>query len=258
MITALAGCEVRDILGLQVTAATAEAVVRALDDAIDASRNGGRGLRLGFVNAHASNLAARDPAFTKALSSFVLLNDGAGLDLASRFLHRAPFPQNLNGTDFVPFYLTRTRHALRLFLLGGQDGVAAAAAEALRKQAPQHEICGVQHGFFPERAQADMAARVRDARADVVLVALGNPAQEMFIARHFEAMDVKLAIGVGALFDFLSGRISRAPALLRRLKLEWLYRLALEPKRLFARYVLGNPRFLWRVMATRRTPRRRI
>jgi len=92
---------------------------------------------------------------------------------------------------------------------------------------------------------------IRASGATLLLVALGNPAQELWIGRHLAATGVQVAFGVGALFDFLAGEVSRAPAFVRRTRLEWAWRLMLEPKRLFRRYVLGNPLFLMRVMRRR-------
>ena len=94
-------------------------------------------------------------------------------------------------------------------------------------------------------------AAIAATKPDILLVALGNPGQEYFIDRNFQALDCGVAIGVGALFDFLSGRVSRAPAAFRALRLEWVYRLGREPGRLWRRYLLGNSKFLWRLLRTR-------
>ncbi len=235
----------RRILGVNVVAATAAEAIRHLDDRIGT----GRLTKLAFLNAHASNLAARDAAFRDALSRFVVLNDGVGVDIASRVLAGRRFPENLNGTDFVPRFLRESRRRLRVFLLGGRPGVAAAAAATLRRLAPQHDYVGAQHGYFDASETEAVKARIAASRADVLLVAMGNPAQEAWIDAHAAATGAKLAMGVGALFDFLSGRTKRAPEAIRRLKLEWAFRLCLEPSRLWRRYVVGNPRFLGRVAA---------
>src|SRR5439155_10617153 len=98
---------------------------------------------------------------------------------------------------------------------------------------------------------AAAVAAVNAARPDLLLVALSNPLQERWLARHTPALDVKVAMGVGALFDFMSGSVPRAPRLLRTLRLEWLFRLLLEPRRMFRRYVIGIPLFLWRALRYR-------
>jgi alpha-1,3-mannosyltransferase len=232
-----------DILGIPVLAATTAKAVSLIDGRFD----GGARTGVAFLNAHGSNLAARDPAFAEALRAMLVLNDGVGVDIAARVLAGSRFPENLNGTDFVPAFLRGTRQAHRIFLLGGRPGVAERARDALAAANPRHAFVGVRHGYFaPSEADA-VAAEIRASGATLLLVALGNPAQEVWIGRNLEATGARLAFGVGALFDFLAGEVSRAPAAIRRARLEWAWRLALEPKRLFRRYVLGNPLFLMRV-----------
>lgn len=236
--------ELRDIMGVAVVAASTQQVCAHLDDELSA----GRPVRLAFLNAHTSNLVAADEEFGRVLAGFTVLNDGVGVDLASRHLHGKPFPDNLNGTDFVPRLLGRLAVPRRIYLLGGQAGVAEAAADTLAVIAPQHTVVGVQHGYFDPAHAPTVTARVAQARADIVLVAMGNPTQEFFVAEHFDEMGAPLVIGVGALLDFLAGRVPRAPAWLRRLRLEWLYRLMWEPGRLWRRYLVGNLRFGLRLL----------
>ncbi len=234
----------RDILGVAVTSAPMDAMIAHLDARLEA----GERIKLGFLNAHASNLAAKIPAFRAALHGFLILNDGIGIDIASRRLHGERFPENLNGTDFVPAYIQRTAKPRRIYLLGGRPGVAEDAAARLKTLAPRHQIVGVQNGYFPPDETAAIVAAIAAARPDILLVAFGNPAQELFIARHFADLGVPLAIGVGALLDFLSGRAVRAPGVFRAARIEWVWRLAREPGRLWRRYLLGNSQFLWRVI----------
>ena len=237
-----------DIMGVDVVTATTGAAIAALDARLEA----GECIRLAFLNAHGSNLAAApDARFHRALASFVVLNDGAGVNMAARWLHGAPFPDNLNGTDFVPRYLTETSRSFRIFLLGAEPGVARQAADEIQRIAPQHVIAGTRHGYFQPPDAAAIALNIAHAQPDLVLVALGNPLQELFILEHFDAMGCDMAIGVGALFDFMSGRVTRAPGFLRSLRMEWVYRLAKEPRRLWRRYVLGNSKFICRLMWAR-------
>ena len=134
-----------------------------------------------------------------------------------------------------------------MFLYGGAPGVAGDAARVLTARIPELRIVGVEHGYGnPDAA----AARIAAARADVVVVALGNPLQERWIATHPEALRGAVAIGVGALLDYLSGRVPRAPRWVRTMRAEWLYRLAVEPRRLWRRYLVGNARFVLRLMLT--------
>ncbi len=235
---------VRDILGVAVTSAPMDEMI----DHLNARRAAGERIKLAFLNAHASNLAAGDAAFRAALDGFTILNDGVGVDIASRRLHGARFPANLNGTDFVPAYLKRTETPLRLYLLGGREGVADEAAAQIARIAPHHTVVGVRNGYFSSDETTAVVAGVAATKPDILLVALGNPAQELFIERHFEALGAGMAVGVGALLDFLSGRVTRAPAFFRAARIEWVWRLGREPGRLWRRYLLGNSQFLWRVI----------
>lgn len=243
----------RNILGLNVVAARGEDVIRDIDERI-ARREG---LRLAFVNAHGSNIAAKDDTYRDALRGFMLLNDGVGLDIAARILTGTKFPENLNGTDFIPRYLSETRHHLRIALLGSKPGVADVAAKMLAKHCPQHTFAITRHGYFSDAEATSVVQDIKLAQADLLLVGLGNPQQELWIARHLEATGCKAAIGVGALFDFLAERVPRAPSLIRRLRLEWVFRLALEPVRLGRRYLVGNPLFLARVVSSLVKPKPR-
>jgi len=234
----------RDILGVAVTSAPMDEMIAHLNARLAA----GERLKLAFLNAHTSNVAARDTAFKAALQGFLILNDGVGVDIAARRLHGERFPENLNGTDFVPAYVQRTETPLRIYLLGGKPGVADEAAAKLTALAPHHTIVGTQDGYFPSEKTADIVAAVAETRPDIVLVAFGNPAQELFIARHFDALGCRMAMGVGALLDFLSGRVVRAPSFFRAVRMEWVWRLMREPGRLWRRYLLGNSQFLWRVI----------
>lgn len=237
----------RDILGIPVLAATVREAVRLIDRRCAA----GVPMGIAFLNAHGSNLAARDPAFAAALRSMLVLNDGVGVNLAARILAGRGFPENLNGTDFLPAFLAGTGRDQRLFLLGGRPGVAERAAASIMVSHPRHRVVGTRHGYFDAADTQAVVEAVRASGATLLLVAMGNPAQELWISRHLVATGAEAAFGVGALFDFLAGEVSRAPALVRRTRLEWVWRLMLEPKRLFRRYVLGNPRFLMRVMRRR-------
>jgi exopolysaccharide biosynthesis WecB/TagA/CpsF family protein len=109
-------------------------------------------------------------------------------------------------------------------------------------------VVGVRHGYGDIRSP-ELLGAIRSLTPHLILVALGNPAQELWLARHFDATGCALGIAVGALFDFMAGEYSRAPRWIRAVRLEWLYRLAIEPRRLASRYLMGNPSFLGKVLA---------
>lgn len=242
------GTRRRRILGLNLTVASRAEAVEAIDrrvvDGVPAA--------VAFVNAHTANVAQDNTEVRRCLNDFLLFNDGVGLDLASRLLYGENFPANLNGTDFVPAYLAETKVQHRVFLLGGRPEAVEAAAVHLAAAFPRHKVVGAHHGYFPAEANAGVVERIRAAQADLLLVALGNPAQELWIHRNLGQSGVRVAFGVGALFDFLSGRVPRAPDWVRAARLEWVFRLAIEPRRMWQRYLVGNVVFLARVLRQRR------
>jgi exopolysaccharide biosynthesis WecB/TagA/CpsF family protein len=203
--------------------------------------------KIAFCNAHTANLAWHDPEIARLLSDFTVFADGVGVDIAARVLHGHSFAANLNGTDFVPALLLAEARPLRIALFGARPGVADKAAAVLTDVAPQHQISAVMHGYADNMETDAFLSELRANPVDILLVAMGNPGQEQWIARNITGDHATLAFGVGALFDFLAGEVPRAPLWMRRVRLEWVYRLAQEPSRLFARYVLGNPLFLLRV-----------
>lgn len=203
--------------------------------------------KVSFLNAHNANIACTDPVFAEALDDFLILPDGIGVDMAAQLLYGAPFPDNLNGTDFVPAFLQASSRPLTVGLLGATRVNAEAASVKLAALAVQHRFVVIHDGYFSAAEEPVIVDRIAALRPDVLLVAMGVPRQELWIARHIDARHCTLPIAVGALLDFLSGTVPRAPLWMRRLRLEWLFRLLIEPGRLWRRYVVGNPLFLWRV-----------
>jgi len=223
------------------------------DDAVDRIRDmlvSGGSHQVVLANAHTVNLAADVPAYRRVLTEAdLVLRDGVGVELAAR-LDGVEAGHNFVGTDFVPALLGRLGpRAVRVFLYGAEPGVAERAADVLRTGGGHVTIVGTAPGFGDV---ARVTRQIRAARPDVLLVALGNPTQECWIDEHREELGVPVSIGVGALFDYLAGRVRRAPQWVLRLRAEWLFRLVVEPKRLWRRYVMGNPRFVWRVLRSRR------
>lgn len=243
LYAAATGTRVRTILGIPIQVRTFRQAV----DSIDAQYEKRERTAVVFANAHTLNVATRTPAFRDALRNCLVLNDGVGLDIASRILYGSPFPANLNGTDFGPNYLRQTKHRYRIFLLGAKPGTSERAARRLATLCPQHRIVGCHHGYFDAGGVSDVVDLIRWSKADVLLVAMGNPKQELFLRDHLAATGCLLGIGVGALFDFLADNVPRAMPWVQRWRLEWVYRLAQEPRRLAGRYLIGNPRFLMRI-----------
>jgi N-acetylglucosaminyldiphosphoundecaprenol N-acetyl-beta-D-mannosaminyltransferase len=139
------------------------------------------------------------------------------------------------------------RGRARLYLLGAQPGVADDVARWVKQFFPKLEVCGARDGFFQPHELPGVLAEIDECRPDVLLVALGVPRQEKWIAQHLPQLGCRVALGVGGLFDFYSQRIPRAPLWMRRCGMEWCFRMLQEPRRLAGRYLIGNPLFLARL-----------
>ena len=234
------------ILGVKIAIATAAEMIERIRVAAKSGPT-----RVAYVNAHTLNLAFEDSSLRMALlHSHFVLNDGAGLSLAAR-LHGCAFPENLHGSDFnVTLLRMAAAEGWSVFLLGGRPGIADRAAGGLVRLIPGLRVVGTRHGFHSHR-HADVQA-VNASEADVLLVAMGNPLQELWLEEHFGALQhVRVGVGVGAFFDFQANAVPRAPQWMNDRGIEWLFRLAQEPRRLAKRYLLGNPTFVFRVLRER-------
>ena len=187
------------------------------------------------------------PGLLDVLRSAALVTpDGMPLILLSRLLG-APLPERVTGADLVPQIAERAAvTGTRLYFLGGAADVTNYAAELLTQRYPNLCIVGVDtslvkldESMATSVQNADICARINAARPDLLLVALGNPKQELWLARHMAMLRVPVAMGVGGTFNFISGKVSRAPRWVQVVGLEFVYRIIQEPKRLWKRYLLG-------------------
>jgi exopolysaccharide biosynthesis WecB/TagA/CpsF family protein len=243
------------VLGIPVVRSNASAVL----DFVRARLAGhGPPATLFFANAHSVNLTCQIPVFRAAVCAATLvLNDGVGMAIAG-WLKRRPFPENLNGSDLSPALLeVAASEGVPVYFLGAKPGVAQLAAETLRETIPGLVVAGVRDGYFTSLEASEVAAEVRASGAGMLLVGMGNPRQELWIAEYMEATGVQVAAAVGAFFDYASNTIPRARHWMNHLGVEWIWRLVHEPRRLARRYLLGNPLFLLRV-ATAPLRRRRV
>ncbi len=173
----------------------------------------------------------------------LIINDGIGVDIGTWMVHRTRFPQNLNGTDFIPAFLHSIQQQGRVYLFGGKPGIALRAANTLRTEFGVN-VVGASDGYSQGQDTQALVNQINNSGANVLLVAMGNPLQERWILQQRAHLQMKLLFGVGALLDFLAGDKPRAPDWIRRLRLEWFYRLCLEPARLARRYTLDIGLFL--------------
>ena len=199
-----------------------------------------------FINAHCLNIACKDPEYVDILNrADAVWPDGSGIRMAGR-IRRFPVPENVNGTDMFPLICAKP---YRIFMLGAAPGVAEKAMARAQTEFPAAQFVGAAPGFFADEAEERaVIARINALDPDILLVAMGVPRQEKWIDRHRSELVCGVVMAVGGLLDFVSGRIPRAPVWMRKLGIEWCYRLYQEPVRLFRRYVIGNPLFLLRVI----------
>lgn len=206
-----------------------------------------------FLNANNANIAIADPEFARTLDGFLILSDGVGVDMAAKILHGRMFKANLNGTDFIPALLAHCTSPLKVGLIGARRDVAQAAVAKFQFDNPQHEFRLISDGYFKPEDEEQIRSKTTEFAPDIVLVAMGVPRQEQFTSRVLGPGTCTVPITVGALFDLHTGMIPRAPEWMRASRTEWVFRLWKEPKRLWRRYVMGNPLFLLRVIRCRLT-----
>ena len=209
-------------------------------------------------NPEMAVLAARDPGFRKILeSSDLALADGFGLRVAA-WIEGKRIPATVTGAEFTLrlAYLAEQKDC-SVYLLGAGSGVAEEAAKNLVMNFPKLKIAGAEQGGTIRwiagawEEEAALVDRIAVAKPDVLLVALGHGKQERWISGHLARLpSVKVAMGIGGTLDFLAGRVWRAPAILRRMHLEWLWRLLIEPWRFF-RIFEATFVFLWMVLKKR-------
>lgn len=232
----------RDIIGIQVAVFGWNQALCELERAVNGT---GPQRIFNFLNANNFNLAMRNPDYREGLSKCEVLPDGFGVDIASRTLHGEAFPANLNGTDLIPALLVHIQRPLKVALIGARPDILADAVEKFQILTPWHAFHAVSDGYFEQSESAPVLDKLAALEPDITLVALGSPVQELWIDRHIDPCHGRAVFGVGALFDFVSGAVLRAPEAVRNRRLEWAWRLVQEPSRLWRRYILGNPVFLF-------------
>jgi N-acetylglucosaminyldiphosphoundecaprenol N-acetyl-beta-D-mannosaminyltransferase len=219
------------------------------------ARSGERGTVLN-VNANCLNLLYGSPALREFFAAAdVVFCDGSGVMLAARLLGKR-LPARITYADWA-WQLAAFAEAegLSIFLLGAEPGVARRAAQHLLARHPSLRISGVRHGYFdntPGSPENEAVLReINTTRPDLLLVGLGMSLQERWLMQNRDRLEAGVALTGGAVFDYVSGGLRRGPPLLTDNGFEWLGRLLLEPRRLWRRYLLGNPLFLLRVLRQR-------
>lgn len=221
----------KKVLGFHIFNGTSQQLVSYIDSHLGESH---KPLCFFYANSNLMQHCYRKSELFDA-PDILFANDGIALDLAAKYVTGEKFKENLNGTDFSPFLLQHSSSIKKIFLLGGGSGIAEAAAAKL-SMIPNVEIAGFADGFSDLSNKDELIKKINFCKPDMLFVALGNPKQEYWLLENRHLLDVKIVSGVGALFDFLSGNVKRAPNWIQKLRCEWLYRLIGEPRRLLRRY----------------------
>lgn len=209
----------------------------------------GKMLSIYFINAHCFNIAQKNEEYRNAVNEAgLLLNDGIGMKLAS-LLSKIRFKENLNGTDLIPKIIDLSvQLGKSVFFLGSKQENLEKAVQNLRENKPDIQIAGFRSGFFSAEEEKEIVDEINRSGADILVIGMGVPRQELWASRNMSSFEkLSIVIAGGAIIDFISGEIKRAPLLMRKLKIEWVFRLINEPKRLWKRYLVGNFVFFYHV-----------
>jgi N-acetylglucosaminyldiphosphoundecaprenol N-acetyl-beta-D-mannosaminyltransferase len=225
-----------------------------LRTALDAIAAAVRDRRKGYIcvtGVHGVMEAQVDAGFKKILNgAFLCTPDGMPMVWLGRW-HQHGEMSRVYGPDLMlDVCAWSEKNSCRHFFYGGAEGVAEQLGEKLKARFPKLEVAGTYTPPFRPLTAAEeneLQQRVRTARADIVWVGLSTPKQEKFMVEYLPKLDATLLIGVGAAFDFHAGRTRQAPRWMQRSGLEWLFRLASEPRRLGKRYLKNNPLFAWKI-----------
>lgn len=227
------------------------AVNEALDCIIESASKAP--IKIAWVYANCLNIALENAEYAEALNaSDFVLNDGIGIELASKFMGQ-PVLENLCGTDLIPKLLDKINSGQNqqqsIFLLGSTKAVLHRAIDDIQSRWPNIQITGSHHGYFDD--STEMIDLIRKSKPSIILVSMGVPKQELWIYTHWQELKeagIRLAIPGGAILDYITGTVDRAPVWVRKLRLEWLYRVFKEPRRLWKRYLVGNLVFIKNVL----------
>jgi len=189
-----------------------------------------------------------DPAIRAAIEHAHLLTaDGQAVVWAATFLGH-PLPERVAGADLMEALIAHAAvRGYSIYLLGARDEIVRACVDRVRRDHPSIRIAGFRNGYFRRHDEPAVIDAIREAKPDILFLGFGTPAKEYFMHRHHRALGVPFVMGVGGTFDVYAGFVKRAPRWLQRTGLEWAFRLAQEPGRMWKRYLVGNTRFVWLV-----------
>lgn len=235
------------LLGVEIDALSLDELLRELQICIAERKK----IYLAYINTHGMNIAYSTSWFRNFLNhSHITFCDGIGIKLAAKLTNQT-LRDRFTPPDFMENICEMAAASgWRLFFLGAKPGVAAHAAERLRLKFP-NLLIETHHGYFEKSLDdtENQAVLLEIARfqPEILVLGFGMPMQEKWIVENLESLEINIAFPAGALFDYLSGEVWRAPRWMTDHGLEWLGRLVIEPRRLWKRYIIGNPLFFWRI-----------
>ena len=209
------------------------------------------------ANAGVLCMMRRDPELREACrAGDLILADGMSVVWALR-LATTPVPERITGVDLMSQLLAAgAGRGLRAFFLGAREDVVRALVDSCREKHPGLVVAGHRNGYFSAADHVGIVEEIRESRSHMLFVGMPSPFKEVFLQRHRERLEVPILMGVGGSFDVLAGYVSRAPRWLRAAGMEWSWRLLMEPRKMWKRYLTTNTEFLWaagREVLARRT-----
>ncbi|MBL4684334.1 MAG: WecB/TagA/CpsF family glycosyltransferase [Nannocystaceae bacterium] len=232
-----------NLFGAEFDPLSLQDTIERIEDHVRAGRQGW----LCTVNVAILMMMRNDPWLESFISrASIVVADGQPLMWCSKVMLPQPLPERVAGVDLV-FALAKQSEqtGLRIGVLGAKAEVIEELASRIRTRHPDAKLVYVGDGFFDADGAKQRAADIKAANVEVLLVGMGVPRQEHFVDEQFEAMGIPLCVGVGGSFDVLAGVVSRAPEIVQRAGMEWAFRLAQEPQRLWKRYLVTNATFIW-------------
>jgi N-acetylglucosaminyldiphosphoundecaprenol N-acetyl-beta-D-mannosaminyltransferase len=203
-----------------------------------------------FINAHCFNIAQKNSEYKSALNTAdLLLNDGIGIKIGAK-ISGIKIKENMNGTDLVPKILEFAKdHSKNVYFLGGMEGIASAAKQKTEFLFSGISIVKARNGYFDFNDDQEVINDIIKNKTDILIVGMGVPRQELWLTKNKDKLTgVKISIAGGAILDFISEKVVRAPKWMQKTGTEWIFRLIQEPARLFKRYAIGIPLFYYHIM----------
>lgn len=240
------------ILGVQIHSIALNSLLELLSQIIICQQK----ITMAYINIHTINIACENLRFRSYLNTAnISFCDGFGVKLGAKLLG-LNIEQRYSLPDWIPLLSKLcVQHKFSIFLLGGRPGVAEKTAIQLWARFPDLQIVGFHDGYFdktPGCAENEIVVqKINTVKPNILLIGFGMPLQEFWLEENWQQIQSNIALPVGAALDYLSGEIPRGPLWMTNYGFEWLTRLVIEPRRLWKRYIVGNPLFLWRVLKQR-------